>query len=85
MFDSVYALLDGGTHQIVQRMFGSCTSIFRVTVVNPPKQQGGVFAIAVATCLALGEDPTKMVFGQARMRDNLMKCFDENYLTNCWV
>ena len=85
VFDSVYTSLDDGTNQTIQRMFGCYTSPLRVTVVNKPKQQGGndcgVFAIAVCTCLAFGEDPSKMIVCQAGMRDHLLKCFEENMLT----
>ena len=66
-------------------MFGTHTGPLRVTVVNAPKQQGGsdcgVFAIVVSICLAFGEDPTKIVIDQARMRDSLMKFFSEKMLT----
>ena len=85
VFDSVYTSLDDGTNQTIQRMFGCYTSPLRVTVVNKPKQQGGndcgIFAIAVCTCLAFGEDPSKMIVCQAGMRDHLLKCFEENMLT----
>jgi len=84
VFDSVYTSLDKGTHQIIQRMFASHTSPLRVTVVNEPKQEGGsdcgLFAIAVCTGLAFGEDPSKMVIRQAGMRDHLLKCFEEKLL-----
>ena len=61
VFDSVYATLDDGTYETVQRMFGGRTS-FQVTTMNVPKQQGGtdcgVFAIAACTCIAFGGDPS---------------------------
>ena len=81
VFDSVCTSLDDGTHQTIQSMFGHHTSPFRVTVVNKPKQQGGSdCAIAVCTCLAFGEDPSKMIICQAEMRDHLLKCFEEKLL-----
>ena len=85
VFDSVYASLDDGTHETVERMFGGHTGFLRVTTMNVPKQQGGkdcgVFAIAVCTCLAFGGDPSKMVICQAGMRDHLLKCFEEKLLS----
>ena len=84
VFDSVYATLDDGTYETVQRMFGGRTS-YRVTTTNVPKQQGGtdcgVFAIAVCTCIAFGGDPSQMVICQAGMRDHLLKCFEEKLLS----
>ena len=60
MYDSVYASLDDGTRQTVQRRFGSHTSPL---AVNTLKQRGGsecgMFAIAVSTCLAFGGELTK--------------------------
>jgi len=80
----VYATLDDGTYETVQRMFGGRTS-FRVTTRNVTKQQGGtdcgVFAIAVCACIAFGGDPLQMVICQAGMRDHLLKCFEEKLLS----
>ncbi len=84
VYDSVYASVDDGTLRTVQSMFGSHTGL-QMTAVNAPKQQGGsdcgVFAIAVSTCLAFGGDPAKKVICQSRVRDHLLKCFEEKVLT----
>ena len=85
VFNSVYESQDDETHQTIRRMFGSNTSLLQVSTVNALKQQGGndcgMFAIAISTCLAFGGDPTKMVICQARMRDHLLKCFEDKLLT----
>ena len=44
-----------------------------------PQQVGsadcGAFAIAIATALASGSDPTEIIFHQSEMRQHLAKCF----------
>jgi len=40
----------------------------------------GLFAVAMATALAWGEDPSLLVFEQARMRKHLLDCFRRNLL-----
>ena len=79
VFASVYTSPDEGAHQTLQKMFGHHTSPLWVTVINKPKQQGGsdCGVFAVCTRLAFGEDPLKIIC-QARMRDYLLKCFEEN-------
>ena len=76
----VYASLDDGTHETVQRVFGGCTSFLQVTTMNEPKQQGGtdcgVFAIAVCTCFAFGG---KMVICQDRMRTTFWNVLRRNF------
>ena len=74
-------MYDSSLDDMTQQIIGTHTSPLRVTVVNAPKQQGGsdcgVFAII---CLAFGGDPTKIVIGQARMRDRLMMFFSEKMI-----
>ena len=42
---------------------------------------GGVFAIAFAVHLALGDDVTRLNFNQGQMRKYLLKCFQEKVMT----
>ena len=85
IFDSLYESLDAETFQVVKRLFNDGKELKITMVAGAPKQQGctdcGVFAIAVATCLAFGGDPTKMVLYQATIRHQLLKCFDSKQLT----
>ena len=41
----------------------------------------GVFAIAFAVHLALGDDVTRLNFNQGQMRKHLLKCFQEKVMT----
>ena len=53
----------------------------------PPlqKQVGGtdcgLFAIAVITAIAHGEDPSQLQFKQEEMRYHLLKCFKDERIT----
>ena len=40
----------------------------------------GVFAIAFAVHLALGDDVTRLNFNQGQMRKHLLKCFQEKVM-----
>ena len=42
-------------------------------------QDCGLFAIASATSLAFGEDPSTREYCQAKMRTHLLKCFVNKY------
>ena len=83
IFDSLHESLDAETFQVVKRLFNDELKI--TMVAGAPKQQGctdcGVFAIAVATCVAFGGDPTELVLYQATIRHHLLKCFDSKQLS----
>ena len=86
IYNSVYKSLDTETLEVVKRLFGSENKPLTVSMVTgAPRQQGstdcGVFAIAVATCLAFGGDPTKMMLHQTNMRSELLKRFGSKQLT----
>jgi hypothetical protein len=52
--------------------------------MNTPKQGGstdcGLYAIAIATALAHGEDPSHLVFHQQDMRSHLIDCLSNKKL-----
>ncbi len=54
-------------------------------MVDIQKQAGsidcGVFAIAIAAGVALGVDTTNLKFNQTKMRDDLIKCFNNGVIT----
>ena len=56
-----------------------------IDVMKIPQQLGtadcGLFAIAIATVLASGLDPTEIVFHQGDMRQHLADCFDKKKMT----
>jgi len=41
----------------------------------------GVFAVAVATALANGNDPAALIFNQEKMRHHLLQCSEAGVLT----
>ena len=82
---SVYESLDTETLKVVKRLFGNENELTVSMVSGAPRQQGstncGIFAIAVATCLAFDGDPTKMMLHQTIMRSELLKRFRSKQLT----
>ena len=53
--------------------------MLRLEFANMQQQTGGndcgLFALAAASALARGEDPTELHFHQSQMRTHLMDCF----------
>ena len=81
MYDSVYNILDEGTVNVISNLIGSA----KVTMMKCKKQAGGkdcgLFAIAYATAIAHGVDPSRMELNQATMRNHLSKCLKQEKLT----
>ena len=81
VYDSVFSTLDKETNEVVANLFPSAS----VKVIKSQKQAGGtdcgLFAIATATALAYGTDPTSITFIQAAMRSHLVQCFTDRVIT----
>ena len=79
--DSLYGTLDTATLDVIANLFHSSI----VTMLECQKQKGGtdcgLFAIAYATAIGHGVDPTSMTLNQAAMRSHLNKCFEEENLS----
>ena len=77
VYDSVYSSLDQSTAKSIQRIFHCNPCHIRVESVQ--KQYGsndcGMYAIAYATAIAFGQDPTKLRFHQPSMRKHLVSCY----------
>ena len=77
IFDSLYPSIDPFTRELVYKLYGHDV---QVVVEEGPKQEGhrdcGLFAIATATLLAHGCDPTSYKFEQPAMRKHLLDCFE---------
>jgi hypothetical protein len=84
VFDSIYSYIDKYTRELLLKLFGTDVNI---QMQNAPKQQGikdcGVFAIAICTLLAYGNFPigSHITFNQSVMRDHLLMCYENLYLT----
>ena len=81
VFDSLYSSVDGMTMKLLIKLFGEGVII---EMGNCPLQNGtadcGVFAIATCVALANHRQPEKKVV-QEKMRDHLVKCFENFSLT----
>ena len=79
------------THDLYKQLACIYSSDYDVTPdtyqsVVANKQQGsrdcGIFALAYATELADGFDPSNFIFDQSKMRDHLFNCLENNRLTH---
>jgi len=81
VFDSLYSSVDGMTMKLLTKLFGEGVVI---EMGNCPLQNGtadcGVFAIATCVALANHRQPEKKLV-QEKMRDHLVKCFENFTLT----
>ena len=77
----MYSTVDEETDKVLANLFHSTS----VKVMQTQKQVGGndcgPFAIAIATSIAFGADPTKLLFDQAAMRSHLVQCFTDKVMT----
>ena len=77
VYDSSFSSIDQATAKTIQTNF-RC-SMLSIRLVKCQKQVGaedcGLFAIAFATSLAFGEDPSTRQYCQAKMRAHLLECF----------
>ena len=82
VYDSLYSSVCDGTLNIIRNRFQDYS---KVNVIVPQKQTNlcdcGLFAIANATALAFGIDPTATKLDIGNMRSHLTKCFEENFMT----
>ena len=89
VYDSVYHSLDALTQDAITRKF-KCDDIQTskppvIKLMNFQKQKGskdcGLFAIAVITALAFGQEPSTSKFIQEEMRPHLSTCFQNEKMT----
>ena len=83
IFDSIFRNIDSQTTQVLGNLFG-CLPTPTFGVMNSQKQKGvkdcGLFAIAFATALAFGENPSNIKFCQESMRAHLINCLERDEL-----
>jgi hypothetical protein len=81
IYNSVYCTVDEETDKVLANLFHSTS----VKVMQTQKQVGGndcgLFAIAIATAIAFGADPTKLLFDQAALQSHLVQCFTAKAMT----
>ncbi|KAL5503163.1 hypothetical protein EMCRGX_G010071 [Ephydatia muelleri] len=80
LYDSAYTSVSTDTFQVVARLVQCAEPSFKIEVMNISKQNGavdcGLYAIAVLTSLAFGQDPTTLVYDQEAMRPHLITSFE---------
>ena len=82
LYDSVFTTIDKGTKAVISNLYGP---EILPRLVNISKQEGGtdcgLFAIAIATTLALRLDPAEITYQQSSLRCHLVKCLEDGKFT----
>ncbi len=80
--DSLYTSPDETTKEVISSLFHTRC---RISMQPLQKQVGRtdceLFAVAVITAFSHSKDPSQMHFKQEEMRDHLLKCFKDKYIT----
>ena len=80
VYDSLYDDIDQSTQCLLTSLYGTS-----IKVEEGPNQIGGsdcgLFAIATATLLANGGNPGLVTYNQSLLRNHLVKCFEDCFLT----
>ena len=85
VYDSLYKCLTTSTELQIASIVNTSQPKISIEFVDVQQQCGssdcGVYAIAYATALSLGQDPGILVFSQSEMRRHLFKMLKEKKLT----
>ena len=83
VYDSAYTRWDDAAVCLLKRQF-RCSASNITIVKGVQKQLGdkecGLYAIANATSVAFGKDPSKMAYQESVMREHLYQCFSRETL-----
>ena len=84
--DSLFKSIDKETKSIILNLFEhNSESQPTINLVRSQQQKGtkdcGVFAIAMATAIALGQNPSNVTFHQELMRAHLVDCLEKHKFT----
>ena len=85
MYDSMHYGLSSRTKRVIADLVMSKDKA--ITVTYPPVQwqsgasDCGIFALAFATSLCLGQDPAAVSYDQAHMRSHLLACLTSSKIT----
>lgn len=84
IYDSLQTTLALQSETIIARYLHSNSSYIIMKYMNVGAQTGstecGLYAIAIMTALAYGEDPALLVFDQNGLRRHLGECFEAGYI-----
>ena len=88
VYDSLYPSTNDNTETIIARLLFTGSANIKINMMNVAKQKGstdcGLYAIAILTYLAFGNDPTAVVFDQAALRPHLIQCLEKK-LIDCFL
>ena len=77
VYDTLFSSVDQATAGVIKTNF-RC-NVQNIQLLPCQKQVGGSecgpFAIAIATSIAFGEDPSKRIYAQDKMRNHIVTCF----------
>lgn len=80
LYDSAYTTISDNTLEIIAQLMNTNAKSITIKLMNVQKQIGvvncGLHAIATVTCLALGHDPTTVVFNDDEFRPHLLNIFE---------
>jgi len=86
VYDSLYTSVNDDTQTVIAALINSKSPHIKIKLMNIAKQLGGtdcgLYAIAIITCLAYGEDPTCLVFDKTMLRPHLVECFEKRAFTH---
>ena len=85
VYDSWFTYCDEETERVIANLFQCDSSKLTITVSRSHKQKGtvdcGLFAIANATAIAFGKNPSKLCFKQEALRSHLVNCYNKNFMS----
>ena len=85
VYDSSYTSISTDTQNVIATLLCSSADAITAHIMNVSKQTGStdcaLFAMAYLTHLALGEDPTTVIFRQAELRLHLIKLLESGIVT----
>ncbi len=85
LYDSAYSSISKDTMKTIANLVQCKNDSFTVNLMNLKNQTGiadcALYAMAVATCLILKDDPTTAVFHQDELRTHLCQCLEKGTIT----
>ena len=77
VYDTSFTSLNKGTLKTIAQLVHCKSNSLMTNLMNIARQTGstdcGLYATAIATCLALGRDPLTVIFNQQELRDHFLK------------
>ena len=85
LYDSAYTTVSANTVEVIAKLMKTNAKSIKIKLMNVAKQTGVVncrsYAIATVTCLALGDDPTIVVFNNYKLHPHLLRIFETKMIS----